>query len=62
MSKMEIPDVVEDLKALYRDIQPKIAKYGQLSEAEIEVLLRSKGIAKGVSTHRGVVPNGAKRR
>ena len=35
MKKMEIPDVVEDLKALYRKIQPKIAKYGQLSEAEI---------------------------
>ncbi len=27
MKKMEIPDVVDDLKALYRKIQPEIAKY-----------------------------------
>jgi AbrB family looped-hinge helix DNA binding protein len=40
MKKMEIPDVVEDLKALYRSIQPKIAKYGQLSEAEIESIVQ----------------------
>ncbi len=40
MKKMEIPDVVEDLKALYREIQPKIAKYGQLSEAEIESIVQ----------------------
>ncbi len=40
MKKMEIPDVVEDLKALYRKIQPRIAKYGRLSEAEIEEIVQ----------------------
>ncbi len=41
MKKMEIPDVVEDLKALYRRIAPRIAKYGELSEEEIGEIIQA---------------------
>jgi AbrB family looped-hinge helix DNA binding protein len=41
MKKMEIPDAVEDMKALYRKIQPRIAKYGELSEEEIEEIVQT---------------------
>jgi len=41
MKKMEIPDVVEDLKALYKRIEPRIAKYGELSEEEIEEIIQT---------------------
>jgi len=35
MKKLEIPDVEKKLEALYRRIDRKIAKYGELSEEEI---------------------------
>lgn len=41
MKKMMIPDAVEELKALYRKIQPRIAKYGALSEEEIEAIVQT---------------------
>lgn len=40
MKKMEIPDVLEDLKALYRKIRPRIEKYGELSEADIQEIVQ----------------------
>jgi AbrB family looped-hinge helix DNA binding protein len=36
MKKLEIPDVEKKLEALYRRIDRKIAKYGDLSEEEID--------------------------
>jgi AbrB family looped-hinge helix DNA binding protein len=36
MKKLEIPDVEKKLEALYRRIDRKIAKYGELSEGEID--------------------------
>jgi AbrB family looped-hinge helix DNA binding protein len=41
MKKMEIPDVTEELKTLYKRIQPRIAKYGELSEDDIEQIVRN---------------------
>ncbi len=40
MKKMQVPDVAEELKALYKRIQPRIAKYGELSEGEIEEIVQ----------------------
>jgi len=36
MKKLEIPDVEKKLEALYKRIDRRIAKYGELSEEEIE--------------------------
>ncbi|MEM2902858.1 MAG: AbrB/MazE/SpoVT family DNA-binding domain-containing protein [Candidatus Bathyarchaeia archaeon] len=36
MKKFEIPDVRRKLEALYKRIDRRIAKYGELSEEEIE--------------------------
>ncbi|MFZ1077218.1 MAG: AbrB/MazE/SpoVT family DNA-binding domain-containing protein [Nitrosotalea sp.] len=36
MKKMEIPDVMKDLKELYKRIDSRIEKYGELSEDEIQ--------------------------
>lgn len=36
LKKLEIPDVEKKLEALYRRIDRKIAKYGDLSEEEID--------------------------
>ena len=41
MKKMEIPDVAKDLKALYRRIEPRIVKYGELSDQEIEEIIQT---------------------
>lgn len=35
MKKMEIPDVVKDLEAMYKRIDKRISKHGELSEEEI---------------------------
>ncbi len=39
LKKMEIPDVVKDLQELYRRIDTKIAKYGELSEEDIDAII-----------------------
>lgn len=36
MKKMEIPDVMKDLKKLYKRIDSRIEKHGELSEDEIQ--------------------------
>ena len=36
MKKMEIPDIVRDLKSIYEKVDARIAKYGELSEEEIQ--------------------------
>jgi AbrB family looped-hinge helix DNA binding protein len=40
MKRLEIPDVFEDLKALYKKIEPRIARYGTLSEEEVEEIVQ----------------------
>ena len=39
MKKMKIPDVVKDLRALYKKIDKKISKYGDLSDEDIEAII-----------------------
>lgn len=36
MKKMEIPDVVKDLERIYRKVDKKIKKYGELSDEDIQ--------------------------
>ena len=36
MKKMEIPDIVRDLKSIYEKVDARIAKYGELSEEGIQ--------------------------
>jgi len=40
MKKLKIPDVVKDLKELYKKIDAKIAKYGELSDEEIDEIIQ----------------------
>jgi AbrB family looped-hinge helix DNA binding protein len=40
MKRLVIPDVVEDLKALYKKIEPRIARYGTLSEEEVDEIVQ----------------------
>ena len=40
MKRLEIPDVVEDMKTLYRKIEPRIARYGTLSEEEVDEIVQ----------------------
>ncbi|MGI0047757.1 MAG: AbrB/MazE/SpoVT family DNA-binding domain-containing protein [Nitrosotalea sp.] len=35
MKKMKMPDVLKDLKALYKRVDARAAKYGKMSEEEI---------------------------
>lgn len=40
MKKMEIPDVVKDLKRIYRKVDQKVKKYGPLSDEEINEIVQ----------------------
>jgi predicted CopG family antitoxin len=40
MKRLVIPDVIDDLKALYKKIEPKIARYGTLSEEEVNEIVQ----------------------
>jgi AbrB family looped-hinge helix DNA binding protein len=39
MKKIEIPDVAADLKRIYSRIDKKVAKYGPLSDTDIESII-----------------------
>lgn len=41
IERKEISGVVEDLKVLYGKIQPRIARFGQLSEEEVEEIVQA---------------------
>ncbi len=41
MKKMNVSDVVKDLQNLYKKLDPKITKYGELSEKEIDGIIQS---------------------
>ena len=40
MKKMEIPNVIKDLEALYRRVDQKVKKYGPLSDEEINGIIQ----------------------
>jgi AbrB family looped-hinge helix DNA binding protein len=40
MKKMEIPDVARDLERLYKKIDRKVAKYGPLSDDDIDQIIQ----------------------
>ena len=40
MKKMEIPDIMRDLKSLYRKVDARTAKYGELSDEVINHIVQ----------------------
>jgi AbrB family looped-hinge helix DNA binding protein len=36
MKKIEVPDIAKELEAMYRRVDKRIAKYGELTQEEIE--------------------------
>ena len=40
MKKLEVPDVVKELQEIYKKVDAKIAKYGELTNEEIEAVIR----------------------
>lgn len=40
MKKMEIPDVAKELIEIYRRVDARIAKYGELTDTEIDEIIR----------------------
>jgi len=36
MKKLEVPDIAKELEAMYKRIDKRIAKYGELTQGEIE--------------------------
>ena len=36
MKKLEVPDITKELEAMYRRIDKRIAKYGELTQDEVE--------------------------
>ncbi|MGQ0638383.1 MAG: AbrB/MazE/SpoVT family DNA-binding domain-containing protein [Nitrososphaerota archaeon] len=40
MKKMEIPHIIRDLKSLYRKVDARTAKYGELSDEEINQIVQ----------------------
>ena len=46
MKKLEVPDVTKELEALYRRIDKRIAKYGELNDEEIGTVIRDQRAKK----------------
>ncbi len=40
MKKMDIPDIVKDLKSIYQQVDAKTAKYGKISDEEINDIVK----------------------
>jgi antitoxin PrlF len=40
LKKLEVPDVVKELKDIYRRIDARIAKYGELPDEEIDEIIQ----------------------
>ena len=40
MKKMDIPDIVKDLKSIYRKVDARTAKHGKISDDEINELVK----------------------
>lgn len=41
MKKLEMPDVTKELEEIYKKIDDKIAKYGELSDQEIDEIIQN---------------------
>ena len=41
MKKLEVPDITKELEALYKRIDKKIAKYGELANEEINEVIQN---------------------
>ena len=46
MKKLEEPDVTKEIEALYRRIDKRIAKYGELNDEEIGTVIRDQRAKK----------------
>lgn len=40
MRKLEMPDVAKELKGIYKRVDARIAKYGELTNEEIEAIIK----------------------
>ncbi|MGI0083339.1 MAG: AbrB/MazE/SpoVT family DNA-binding domain-containing protein [Nitrosopumilaceae archaeon] len=40
MKKMDIPDIVRDLKSIYRKVDARAAKYGRMSDEQINDMVQ----------------------
>ena len=40
MKKMDIPDIVRDLKSIYKKVDARAAKYGKISDKEINEIVQ----------------------
>lgn len=40
MKKMDIPDIVRDLKSIYQKVDARAAKYGKMSDKEINEIVQ----------------------
>ena len=40
MKKMEIPDVAKELEEIYRRVDAKVAKYGELTDEEVNEIVQ----------------------
>ena len=40
MKKMEIPDVAKELEEIYRRVDAKVAKYGELTDKEVNEIVQ----------------------
>jgi AbrB family looped-hinge helix DNA binding protein len=40
MKKMDIPDIVKDLRSIYQKVDARTAKYGRMSDEEINELVQ----------------------
>ncbi|MEM4312012.1 MAG: hypothetical protein QXX95_06460 [Nitrososphaerales archaeon] len=49
MKKLEIPDVAKELEEIYKKVDARIAKYGELTCKEIEEVIQEYRRKKGSS-------------
>ena len=40
MKKLEMPNIVKELEGIYKRVDSKIAKYGELTDKEIEAIIQ----------------------
>lgn len=40
LKKMEIPDIIKDLKSIYQKVDARAAKYGKISDEEISDMVK----------------------
>jgi AbrB family looped-hinge helix DNA binding protein len=46
MKKLEVPDITKELEAMYKQIDKRIAKYGELTQEEVEAEIKQQRKAK----------------